>query len=217
MPTLHTLLLFAATAAALVAIPGPNHLYIATRAVAQGRRAGIVSGLGVETGTLVHIAAAAGGLSALIASSATAFDAVRYAGAAYLVLLGVRALRAGSAGTGGEAAPPVPVSLRRVYRDGIVVNVLNPKVALFFLAFLPQFLDPERGTVVLQVVTLGLVLAALGLLSNVVCAVAADRVARRLRARSGGVLAGRGHLLTGGIYVGLGAVAALAGGRRHGA
>lgn len=212
MPSPATLLVFALAASVLVAIPGPNHIYIVTRSIAQGRRVGLASAFGVETGTFVHIAAAAVGLSALIASSATAFNAIRYAGAAYLVFLGVRALRGGD-DHGLEGATLAAGSARRAYRDGILVNVLNPKVALFFLAFLPQFVDAQRGTPATQILVLGLVLVALGIVSDVVYALAAGALGGWLHERTG---FGRGRrYVTGGIYLGLAAVATLAGGDRR--
>ena len=139
MPAPETLALFALAALALIAIPGPNMIYVATRSMSEGRRSGYASALGLLTGTMINVAAAAAGLSALIASSATAFNVLKYLGAAYLVYLGVKALR--SAAARAEGAPK-PVSLARAYRQAIVVQLLNPKVALFFLAFLPQFVDP---------------------------------------------------------------------------
>jgi threonine/homoserine/homoserine lactone efflux protein len=143
MPDLPSLLLFAGSAATLVLVPGPNLIYIVTRSVEAGRRAGFASMLGVETGTMVHVAAAAFGLSALLASSAVAFEIVKYAGVAYLVYLGVRALRSRD----HEAdSPATETGMRRTYAEGVLVNVLNPKVSLFFLAFLPQFVDPAGGS-----------------------------------------------------------------------
>ena len=210
MPELTTLLLFALAASVLVAIPGPNHLYIVTRSISGGRRAGLASAAGVETGTLVHVAAAAVGLSAIVASSAVAFDVVRYLGAAYLVFLGIRALR--GEGIDVPEATGQNGSLRRVYVDGVIVNVLNPKVALFFLAFLPQFLDPSRP-VSGQVVTFGLVLIAIGLTSNVAYALAADALGGWLRRRPG--FARRQGMVVGGIYLTLGAAAALTGSRQR--
>ena len=144
---------------ALNLTPGPDMLYVAARGAAEGRRAGVVSALGIGAGTLVHITALALGLSALLAAVPLAYDAVRYAGAAYLVYLGVRALLARreegasvadapSSGAGARRAtePPPPGRLAALFRQGVVTNVLNPKVALFFLAFLPQFVDPARGS-----------------------------------------------------------------------
>ena len=211
MPDPGTLLLFTLAGLVLVAIPGPNHLYIVTRSIAQGRRAGLASAFGVESGTLVHIAAAAAGVSALVASSALAFSVVKYLGAAYLVFLGIRALLARDAHA--PEAHDRRASLRRAYLDGLLVNVLNPKVALFFLAFLPQFVDTTRAAAP-QVVVLGLLLSAIGLASNVLYAVTAGALRAWLRGRPG--FWRRQRYVTGGVYVGLGVVAALAGGRRQG-
>ena len=149
MPAWATLGVFALAALALLAVPGPSVLYIVTQSIRDGRRAGLVSMLGIQTGALVHVTAAALGLSALLVSSATAFDAVKFAGAAYLIYLGARRLL-------GRDEPDLTdpreqVELRRLYTQGIVVNVLNPKTALFFFALLPQFVDPARGPVFVQV------------------------------------------------------------------
>ena len=135
MPEPSTLAVFVVAAVALLVTPGPAVLYIVARSVEQGRWAGLVSALGVHVGTLVHVAAAALGLSALLVSSALAFDIVKYLGAIYLVYLGIRRLLASDARA--EAGAAAPRSLRRLFAQGIVVNVLNPKTALFFLAFLP--------------------------------------------------------------------------------
>jgi threonine/homoserine/homoserine lactone efflux protein len=205
VPAPSTLALFALAALALIAIPGPNMVYVATRSMSEGRRSGFASALGLLTGTLMNVIAAAAGLSALIASSATAYDVLRYLGAAYLVFLGVKALRQRSSGE--EAHTPRPVSLARAYRQAIVVQLLNPKVALFFLAFLPQFVDPERGPVWTQVLVLGAILGSLGFLMDCTYAVAAAAAASRLRGRRG---TGK---VTGTVYLVLGAAAALTGGR----
>lgn len=210
MPTLETLFVFALAALALVAIPGPNHLYIVARSIAQGRRAGLASAFGIETGTLVHIAAAAAGLSALIASSAVAFNVVKYLGAAYLVYLGIRALLRDDASLLDGARAPAP--LRRVYTEGVVVNVLNPKVALFFLAFLPQFVDPRHGAAATQIVGLGFVVFLIALASDVIYALGASALGGWLRRRP--AFRRRQRYVTGGAYVALGAVAALSGGER---
>ncbi|GGO11411.1 RhtB family transporter [Microbispora rosea subsp. aerata] len=182
-----------------MAVPGPNNLYIATRGVAQGRRAGVASALGVETGTLLHIAAAAAGLSYLLARSSELFTALKWAGVAYLAYLGVRALTRQGSG-GGE---PRPQPLRRVFLEGVVVNVLNPKTVLFFLAFLPQFVDPA-GDVPAQVVTLGLVLAVIGLTCDLAYALTAGSLGRRLRASTLGYASGV-------VYLALAFAAALSG------
>ncbi|MFC5744150.1 LysE family translocator [Actinomadura rugatobispora] len=199
-------ILFLLAATTLIVIPGPNHLYIAARSVADGRRAGIASALGVETGTLVHVAAAAAGLSAIVAASATAFGVLRYAGAAYLVYLAVRTLRGGDRVDGPETSPK---PLRRVYLDGVLINIFNPKVVLFFLAFLPQFVDQRAGAVPAQIVVMGLVTALIGLVSDVLYAVAGGSIGAMLRGRP---RFRRGQrYATGAIYLGLGAVAAFAG------
>jgi threonine/homoserine/homoserine lactone efflux protein len=207
MPDWSTLLVFALASLALVAIPGPNVIYIATRSLGQGRRVGVASALGVETGALVHIAAATAGLSALIRSSPLAFDVVKYMGAAYLIGLGIRSLVRGKAlDLSGETTPG---PLHRAYAEGILVNVLNPKVALFFVAFLPQFVDPSRGAPAVQILVLGLVFLAIAVVLDVGWALAAGTLGAWLRARPR--FAGRQRFLTGGVYLALGAAAALTG------
>jgi threonine/homoserine/homoserine lactone efflux protein len=204
MPDAHTLLLFAAGALVLLIVPGPSVIYIVTRSVSHGRRAGIASMLGIQTGSLVHVAAAAAGVSALLASSATAFSLVKYAGAAYLILLGVRNLMERH---DPEPTPPSSRSNSHLFWHGVVVNVLNPKTAIFFVAFFPQFVDPSKGPVALQMVVLGLCFVVLGILSDgsyALAASAATRLFRRnVRRRR------RLSRLSGGIYIGLGAVTAL--------
>jgi threonine/homoserine/homoserine lactone efflux protein len=201
------LALFAVAALALLVVPGPAVLYVVTRSIHQGKRAGLVSVLGIHLGTLVHITAATAGLSALLVSSATAFTVVKLAGAAYLIVLGLWTLLSRSAAgdvlLGGERR------LRRVFAQGVVVNVLNPKTALFFLAFLPQFVDPHRGHATLQIALLGSTFAALGLVTDSVWAVgagAAGDVLRRSRH-----FARVQRYVSGSVFVGLGVVAALAG------
>jgi threonine/homoserine/homoserine lactone efflux protein len=208
MPDASTFLLFAAASLAFLAIPGPSVFYIVTRSLAQGRRAGVRSMLGVQAGGLVHVVAAAFGVSALIASSATAFTIVKYAGAAYLILLGVRKLR--SRGEEDEAPElRAEVSAGRLFWQGVVVNVLNPKTALFFLAFLPQFVDPTAGPVAPQMLVLGTMLVGLGVMSDGTYALLAAGAGRKLRETA----AARRRLdrLSGGVFIGLGLVAALAG------
>jgi threonine/homoserine/homoserine lactone efflux protein len=210
MPALTTLLLFAATAVALVAIPGPNALYIAARSATQGRRTGLASALGVEAGTLVHVTAAAVGVSALIASSAAAFAVLKWLGVAYLVYLGVRTLLRRDAHA--EAAQVAPVRLGRAFAEGALINVLNPKVALFFLAFLPQFVDPGRGSTAAQTLVLGLVFFVIALVMDLLFVVGASALGARLRSRAG--FARRERHVTGAIYLVLGAAAAVSGSRR---
>ncbi len=212
MPTVSTLALFAAAALALVMVPGPNHLYVATRSLAEGPRAGLAAGLGVELGTLAHTAAAAIGVSALIASSAVAFDIVRYAGAAYLIVLGVRALRDRGTVDLDEGAVASATPLRRAVAEGALVNILNPKVALFFLAFLPQFVDPDRGSPATQLLIFGATVSVIGMASHVVWAHAAGALRRRLNYSD--AFKRRQRYITGGVYLTLGAAAALMGGRK---
>ncbi|NUP78327.1 MAG: LysE family translocator [Nonomuraea sp.] len=186
----------------LVIVPGPNHLYIAARGLAQGRAAALASAFGVEAGTLVHIAAAAAGLSYVIATSAAMFAVVKWAGVAYLVYLGVRAFTGG----GRQAAAPPAQSLVKVFAEGVLVNVLNPKVALFFLALLPQFVDPEAGAVAAQIVVLGLTLLLLGLASDIAYAFAAGALAVPLARWAKAV-----RYASGVVYLGLGVAMAFAG------
>jgi threonine/homoserine/homoserine lactone efflux protein len=208
VPDASTFLLFAVAAIAFLAIPGPSVFYIVTRSLVQGRRAGVTSMLGVQTGGLVHVVAAAFGVSALIASSAEAFTVVKYAGAAYLVLLGARKLLARGEGE-ADYEPSGPSSSAHLFWHGVVVNVLNPKTALFFLAFLPQFVDPAAGPVAPQMLVLGTLLVGLGVLSDGSYALLAAGAGRRLRSaeRSRRLL----ERVSGGVFVGLGVVAALAG------
>jgi threonine/homoserine/homoserine lactone efflux protein len=210
MPEPSTLAVFILAAVALLVTPGPAVLYIVTRSVEQGRWAGLVSALGVHVGTLVHVAAAALGLSALLVSSALAFDIVKYLGALYLVYLGIRRLVTSDAAAAASAA--APRSLRRLFAQGIVVNILNPKTALFFLAFLPQFADPSRGQLGLQILGLGLIFVALGVVSDGLYAVLAGTAGGWLK--QGGRFLRVERYVTGGVFVGLGLTAAFAGNGR---
>jgi threonine/homoserine/homoserine lactone efflux protein len=189
MPPASDLLLFMAAALALNVTPGPDMLYVIGRGTADGRRAGIVSALGIGAGTLVHIAAVALGLSALLVRVPLAFDAIRWAGAAYLAWLGVRSIlsaRGGGGTSDGERALP-PATLGAIFRQGVITNVLNPKVALFFLAFLPQFVDPAAGPPALQVALLGLMFDASGTIVLLIVAyLASGAVAWARRGTPGG-------------------------------
>src|SRR5262245_20665529 len=179
MPNWSTLSFFIDATSLLVLMPGPNTLYIIARSIQQGRRAGIISSLGVQVGTLVHITAAAFGLSTLLLSSAVAFNAVKYAGASYLIYLGVNTLLTKE--KIGPTREIQKVSLSRVFYQGVVVTLLNPKTALFFFAFLPQFIDAARGRVAVQIVLLGTILVCLGTLSDSIYALAAGSVSAWLR------------------------------------
>jgi threonine/homoserine/homoserine lactone efflux protein len=206
MPPINTLAVFAAATLALLIVPGPAVVYIVTRSVAQGRAAGLVSVAGIHVGSVVHIVTAALGISALLAASATAFTLVKYLGAAYLVYLGLRKL---FARTGDLAKEAEPVSRSRLFGEGFVVNVLNPKTAIFFLAFLPQFVDPARGPVTAQIVLLGLIWIVLGMASDGSYALLSAALAGRLRRSP--MAARRLDIASGLVYIGLGAVAAFAG------
>jgi threonine/homoserine/homoserine lactone efflux protein len=209
MPAPEVFAAFAVASLALLVVPGPSVLYIVTRSMDQGRAAGLVSVLGIHTGSIMHVAAAALGLSAILASSALTYGVVKYVGAGYLIWLGIRALRGRD-----EARPDVAGkrhSLGRIYAQGVVVNVLNPKTALFFLAFLPQFVDVSKGTVPLQIVLLGITFILLGFISDGSYALVSARVSRRLanRRRSGVVR----RWLPGLTLIGLGVVSAITGRR----
>ena len=208
MPEWSTLSLFIVAAAILVFMPGPNTLYIIARTVQQGLLAGIVSSLGVQVGSLFHIAAAALGISALLLSSALAFSIVKYAGAAYLVYLGIKTLLTREQ-VHEKAGASAEEGMGRAFYQGVVVSVLNPKTALFLAAFLPQFIDVERGAVPAQVIFLGAILVALGSLSDVTYALLAGSVGNWLRGNLGFLRAQR--YIAASIYIGLGAVAALTG------
>lgn len=212
MPELGTLALFALAAVALIAVPGPNLIYIATRSASEGRRAGLASVLGVETGTLLFAVAAAAGLAAVLASSALAFDVVKYVGAAYLILLGIRALMKPAVDGESPEVEQAP-SLWDAYRQGVLVQLLNPKVALFFVAFLPQFTDPARGSVATQILVLGAVLSLLGACISSLYALGAAAAASWMRERR--QARPRRSWFTGGVYITLGVAAALSGGRQH--
>ncbi|MBA3333423.1 MAG: LysE family translocator [Actinobacteria bacterium] len=207
-----TLAIFALASAALIAVPGPAVLYIVTRSIHQGRRAGVASVLGIEAGALVHVAAAAVGLSALLASSAVAFSVVKYAGAAYLIGLGLWTLLAGHGGA--DAALSSDVRLRRVFAQGVLVNAFNPKVALFFLAFLPQFVDPDAAHPALQIGLFGLVFVAIAFVLDLGWALTADAAGGLLR-RSRSFLRAQRYV-SGSVYMAMGVATALAGGDRAG-
>ena len=191
----------------LLLIPGPAVLYITSRSIGLGRAAGLVSAMGIAVGTLFHVAAATLGLSALLVSSAAAFQFVKYAGAAYLIYLGIRTLR----GADAPALDPSRerISLRRVFGQGVLVNLLNPKTALFFLAFLPQFVDTARGHATLQIFELGVLFALMGWMSDSVWALLAGTFGAHLR---GNVrLHSAQRKVSGGALIALGLASAFSG------
>jgi threonine/homoserine/homoserine lactone efflux protein len=204
VPDASALALFTLAALALIVVPGPAVLYIVASSIDGGRRAGLVSAAGIATGGTVHILAATVGLSALLVRSATAFEVVKLAGAAYLIYLGVRRLLTRVT---DEPTPRVRRSPRELFRRGVVVNVLNPKTALFFLAFLPQFVDTEAGAAWTQVAVFGVVFVVLAWASDSLYALAAGTAADRLRGRAFRRVQ---RWFSGSVFVLLGAAAARA-------
>jgi threonine/homoserine/homoserine lactone efflux protein len=207
MPSPSSIALFLTASLVLLLIPGPAVLYIVARGINQGRSAGLMSALGTGAGNAVHVAAATLGLSALLLSSALAFSAVRYAGAAYLIALGIRTLL--TRDNAHDAAVLAPKRLSSIFYQGVIVNVLNPKVALFFFAFLPQFIDPNGGAVAGQTAFFGCLFVLLGICTDSAYAVVSGTL--------GGLLKGnlrflRGQrLFAGTVYIGLGLTTALSG------
>ena len=206
-PAASSFLLFLAGALVLLIIPGPAVFYILSRTVGHGRLAGVVSAAGIAVGTLVHVTAAILGLSSLLAASAKAFYAVKYLGAAYLIFLGARTLMR-------RDPPEITVeedghSLRRIFAEGVLVNLLNPKTALFFLAFLPQFVDPSRGHVPAQILFLGVTFAVFGLCSDSSWALLAGTLAGKLGNSVRWRRAQRE--ISGGVLIALGLATALSG------
>ncbi len=208
MPTIPTLIAFAIAAIALVAIPGPNLIYIITRGLQQGRRGAVVSVLGVQFGMLVHVALATFGLSALLVSYPMLYGIIKYAGAGYLIWLGVSLVRR-KTGSAEEKIEVRPAGMRRLFAHGLAINLLDPKVILFVMALLPQFVEPGRGSAVSQMLVLGMVLVAIDTVGNMVYAFASGAVgawlhrhpdADRQRDRASGV-----------IYLALGVIVALTG------
>jgi threonine/homoserine/homoserine lactone efflux protein len=206
MPDPATMLVFAGASVALVAVPGPAVLYIVSRSIAHGPRAGIVSMLGIESGNVVQVLAATAGLSAIVASSAIAFETVRYVGAAYLIFLGLGTLISGT--SVAEEDAPRSRSPRRLYWQGVLVGTLNPKLALFLLAFLPQFIDPSAGPVWSQTLVLGLIFSMIATVGDGLIAVLAGTAAQSVRGGIGARILPR---LGGGVLVGLGLYTAIAG------
>ncbi len=209
MPELTTLLAFAGATLLLVLLPGPNLLFILGAGISGGRRTALAAAFGVEVGTLMHVIAAALGLSAVLQSSAVAFSTVKYLGVAYLVYLGIQALRAMPTEHIGQ--PAAPQSTLTAMRRGALVNVLNPKVSLFFLAFLPQFIDSGRGASSQQIMVLGTVFFVVALTIDLVYAVGSGALGRWLERHP--ALSRQQERIAGVIYVGLAGLAALQGTR----
>jgi threonine/homoserine/homoserine lactone efflux protein len=207
VPSSAVLSTFAVATVLVMVVPGPSVVYAVTRTVEHGRAAGVWSVLGLETGLLVHVLLAAAGVSALIASSATALTALRVGGACFLAWLGVRSWRRRSPQSHrpAEGAPPAGGTSRlRLFRDGLLVDLVNPKTALFFLAFLPQFVEPRRGPVGVQVLLLGALVVAVALVCDGSYTLLAGRLSRRLRTpEAQGRLSGA----SGVVYLGLAGLA----------
>jgi len=209
LPGYSSLLLFVTGAVIILIIPGPAVIYIISRSVGQGRAAGLVSAGGIAVGTLIHVAAASLGLSALLMSSALAFQFVKYLGAAYLIYLGIRALRRSD--EEAVEATRSRTRLTRVFGQGVFVNVTNPKSALFFLAFLPQFVEPARGHATAQIFFLGMLFALMGYCSDSIWALVAGTVAGRIRGSTRWRRAQR--TFSGGGLIALGLASAFSGAR----
>jgi threonine/homoserine/homoserine lactone efflux protein len=200
MPSTHNIVLFMVSALALNLSPGPSILYILSRSIGQGREAGLLSVFGLATATLIHAVAMALGLSTLFLYSPLAFAVVKYLGAAYLIYLGIGALL--SRGTLQPVAAAAPLSRGAIYRQGVVTDLLNPKVALFFIAFLPQFVDPAAGSPTMQILFFGLLFHITGVPVNLMVALAGGRLAKLLARRPG--WARVQNWITGTVLVGLG-------------
>lgn len=210
MPDASTFAAFALASLALLVIPGPAVLYIVNRSVSDGRTVGLAAVTGIELGNLVHALAAAAGLSAVLATSAAAFNVVKWLGAAYLIVVGVRTLLRRPPTI---AADRTPISHRRAFAQGVVVNILNPKVALFFLSFLPQFIDPDHGSPGMQALALGVVFVLIGFVTDGLYSLLASSM-------RGVLIRGRGlpfvqRYVAGTVFIGLGVVAATASAGGH--
>jgi threonine/homoserine/homoserine lactone efflux protein len=205
MPSATTVLSFCLAALAVLLVPGPSVAFVVACSIQHGRMAGLASVLGLELGALLHVAGAALGLGTLLASSHELFQAVRYAGAAYLVVLGVRTLRKRTMEDGGPKHRAAASSRWRLVRDGIFVDLLNPKTALFFVAFLPQFVRPAEGSGPAQILVLGGCFVVLAAGCDATYAIAASGLAERVR----GSHSARRRIrqTTGGVYFGLAGLA----------
>ncbi len=205
MIDLPILLTYIAIVAGFVFIPGPATLLTVARATSSGTKVGIYTGAGVAVGDMIHTVMAVIGISAIIATSAILFSVIKYAGAAYLIYLGITAILQKAPSDPGRGS--LPITAHTAFHQAVLAEVLNPKTALFFLAFLPQFVQPENGAVLLQLTLLGMIFVMLGLVSTVVFAVGAGHLGNVLR-RNRAVLTWQGKVV-GSIYIALGARLAL--------
>jgi threonine/homoserine/homoserine lactone efflux protein len=210
LPPANSLSLFFTAALVLLVIPGPSLFYIITRSVDQGRKAGLASTLGIATGTLGHVMAATAGLSALLVTSSIAYAFVKYAGAAYLIYMGIK--KYCERPTFEDKVSDVErLPLRRIYAHGVLVQVMNPKTAVFFFAFLPQFVSPARGNESMQFLALGMLFSVLAFLSDSIWALAAGSAAGSLRYNQAFIR--NHHYISGTVYLGLGLATAITGSR----
>jgi len=205
VPSSSTYLVFVATAVAILLVPGPAVLYVVTRSIEMGRAGGIASVAGITTATFAYVALATAGLSSIVVASTVAFDAVKYAGAAYLLFLGVRRLLGRDIDE--EAEEPAPLTRRRAYTQGFLVNLTNPKLIVFIFALLPQFVDPHAAQPWLQTLVLGLSFTVLAFLSDSLYAIAAGSIADRLRGTK--TIAKVQRWVGGSVLVGLGVLSAV--------
>jgi len=210
VPALHDLVTFAVASLALLVIPGPAVIYILNRSVADGREAGLAAVAGLELGNLMHVLAASVGLSAVLATSATAFNVVKWLGAGYLVVVGIRTLLVRPAAIEGLSGS---MSRRRSFLQGIVVNTLNPKVALFFVSYLPQFIDSDQGAAWSQALVLGVIFVAIGCITDASYALMAS--ALRTVLVNGRSLPFIQRYVAGSVFIGLGLLATRASSRGH--
>lgn len=196
---------FAIAALVILVIPGPGVLYVVSRSISQGYRAAFVSALGLSTGVLVHVVASAIGLSAILLTSSMAFSVVKYLGAGYLIFLGIQMILAKN--QSGEIANAMHRPLPQLFKEGVLVSVFNPKIAVFFLAFLPQFVDPSLKPGPMQLVLLGLIYAALALITDTMYGVLAIRLKGIFRGKA--MQGSTPQYLGGFLLVGLGVKTAL--------
>ncbi len=204
------LYIFVVAALALLLVPGPAVLYITARSASQGRMAGLVSVLAIETANLSQAVAASLGLAAILYSSALAFNVVKYLGAVYLIYLGIYKLFFSKESDAGETVEAE--SLWKIYWQGFAVNILNPKTALFFFAFLPQFVNPQRGSATSQTLLLGMIFVGLAIITDSMYALLASSVAGQLKGNKNFQKGGR--YFAGLIYIGLGITTALTGAKK---
>ena len=204
---LHTILAFIGTSLLLLVIPGPAVLYIIAKSTEQGKKAGMASVAGIEAGTLVHVIASAVGISALLLASATAFSILKYAGAFYLIWMGLKKIWTRQPVNTTAAAQESQQPVSRIFWQGAIVNILNPKTALFFFAFLPQFVNPAKGAVTLQLVVLGLIFVVLATITDSIYALAAGSLSKWLKSQPRYLVIQ--HYISGVIYVFLGVLTML--------